>query len=88
MAAVTASSEKLGLCEGCYDRLKTVLQKYNLPVLCPYDAQSLFSAALSDKKREGDDITLVVPKKIGECVLNTIPVSGMKDFIRAGLDIQ
>ena len=35
----------------------------------------LADAALSDKKRRGDEITLVLPEKIGKCFLKTIDVA-------------
>ncbi|NLB36483.1 MAG: 3-dehydroquinate synthase [Clostridiales bacterium] len=84
MAVVSVSSEKSGLCGDCSQEIIQTLRKYNLPVSCPYDARSLAEAALSDKKRAGENITLVVPEKIGKCVLYSIPVSQLESFIQAG----
>ena len=39
----------------------------------------------ADKKRAGDTITLVIPKKIGEVELRKLPLSDLKDYIAAGL---
>ena len=52
------------------------------PALSP---EALAQAALSDKKRVGGKITLVVPKQIGSCALIEIPVEQLVRVFRAGL---
>jgi len=52
---------------------------------CPYDADVLSQAALRDKKRRGGKITLVLPEKIGQCELRTVPVEEIPDYFRRGL---
>ena len=57
--------------------------------ICPdvdFAAEELASAALADKKRAGDSITLVIPEAIGVCVQKTVPVTDMTHIIRAGLE--
>ena len=41
--------------------------------------------ALSDKKRSGDTVNLVVPEAIGRCSLLPTPVDAVEEFIQAGL---
>ena len=41
-------------------------------------------AALADKKRAGDSITIVIPKRIGRCALKTMPVTELLPVIQAG----
>ena len=48
-----------------------------LPTECPYSAADLCRAALSDKKRRGDKITLVLPERIGRCRLETVGVADL-----------
>ena len=48
-----------------------------LPTECPYPAADLCRAALSDKKRRGDKITLVLPERIGRCRLETVDVADL-----------
>ena len=66
-------------CAGCPEamlrRLADCLKKNGLPTRCPYGADALARAAMSDKKRAGGSITLVLPEAIGRCVLKKIPVS-------------
>lgn len=86
MAIVTAASVKLGFCSD--DILKTVLSvltKFSLPVTCSFTASQLFLSALSDKKRTGSSINLIVPKEIGKCDILPFPIDQLESFIEAGL---
>ena len=51
---------------------------------CPYSWQELSQAALSDKKRRGGSITLVLPERVGKCVLKTVPVEELPAYFRRG----
>ena len=53
---------------------------------CPYSAEDLARAAFSDKKRRGNAITLVIPKKIGICSLKNMNTADLTAFAQAGLD--
>ena len=62
----------------------TLSEDGGAPVRCPYGAEELSEAALSDKKRAGGTITLVLPEDIGRCVLKKIPVAELpRQFERA-----
>ena len=56
-----------------------------LPVTTSYSPEQLTEAALSDKKRKGDRITLVLPERIGKCRLEKIDISMLEDAFRRGL---
>ncbi|MCO7122785.1 3-dehydroquinate synthase [Ihubacter massiliensis] len=71
--------------EDCLRPILSSLKKFSFPLECPYTAQELTAAALNDKKRMGDKITLVVPLTLGNCTLKTIPVTQLEEFIKAGL---
>lgn len=60
------------------------LKSHGLPVDCPYPAEELCKLMISDKKRKGDKITLVVPAEIGRCELVDVPVSELESFIFGG----
>lgn len=51
-----------------------------LPTQTEYGAEQLAQAAMVDKKRRGGRITLVVPRRIGECELVGIPVEELIDW--------
>lgn len=66
--------------------LLPLLMKNGLPVSCEYTAKQLYAAALSDKKRSLDSISLIVPEKYGRCKIENIPVSKLENFIERGLE--
>lgn len=68
--------------EDCTDGIIEANRNNDLPCECTFSPEELANAALSDKKRAGGEITFVVPKKIGECVLKKIPVDVLKKIAR------
>ena len=67
-------------------RVDFALTRNGLPVTTTFSPEALAQAALSDKKRAGGKITLVVPKRIGDCALIEIPVEQVLDMFRAGME--
>ena len=67
------------------EKIVSVFEKFFLPTRMEFTAAVLANAALSDKKRQGEAITLVVPKRVGNCVLKKVPVSELESIIKAGL---
>ena len=61
------------------------LMRAELPVETEFALDDLVSAMAADKKRAGDTITLVIPKKIGEVELRKLPLGDLRDYIAAGL---
>lgn len=85
MAMISRAGEKLGLTEaGTTARLETILKRNHLPVTSDYETAVLLEGALSDKKRQGDKITLVIPKAMGSCFLHTVPVTELSRFMELG----
>ena len=86
MAVMARAAEVLGWTEGpLAQRLAHCLEKNALPTGTSFSAEVLSDAALSDKKRAGGEITLVVPRRVGRCELKTVPVADLLPIIRAGL---
>ena len=67
---------------GCGDdlirRLAACLRANGLPTRCPFGAEALTDAALSDKKRAGASITLVLPEEVGKYRLEKISVGELR----------
>lgn len=73
MVYETAAGIALGVSEEeSLERIKRALFANLLPVSCGFPSVELAKIALSDKKRKGDTLTVVAPKRIGECVLVNI----------------
>lgn len=85
LAVMARAAERLGWTEEpLAERICACLGKNALPVSAEYSPETLAEAALADKKRSGDAITVVVPKRIGLCELKTMPVAELLPVIRAG----
>lgn len=94
MSIITNSSERLGYAEkGTSKAVDTLLKKFFLPTdLIPCkdmipesEYGNIYVYALSDKKRTGDTISLVIPERVGKCVLKDVPVQEIKTFVSLGL---
>ena len=87
MAVISRAAEKNNIADkGFACEVIDVLKLHHLPTECDYDADIILEKISSDKKRRGNTITLVLPKKIGECILKTMAVSTAMDLIRSGLE--
>ena len=85
MAMVSRMAARRGLCDvNDAVSIEDLLISFGLPVNTSESAQQLYLAALSDKKRAGDSVQLIVPKRIGECVIQTTPVEELNALIEAG----
>ena len=62
-----------GLCNVA-DELSALLVQYGFDISCPYNARQVYDALLSDKKRRGGKISVVLPRAVGDCILVTLPV--------------
>ena len=87
LAIMARAAETLGWTEEpLAGRIAACLERNGLPTGTDYTAEALARAALSDKKRAGDTITVVVPRRIGECELKKLPVRELPGLIAAGLE--
>lgn len=62
-----------GLCDVA-DELSALLVEYGFDIACPYSAKEVYDALLSDKKRRGGKISVVLPRSVGDCTLVDMPV--------------
>ncbi len=90
LAIMTRAAENLGWMTGESkraieaERIESAVETLGLPSSTEFSPEALAQAALSDKKRAGSSITIVVPSKIGRCELKTIPVTELRSVIEAG----
>jgi 3-dehydroquinate synthase len=89
MVIASRGAFRMGLCaENCHREIVEMTRRYQLPSRTDFPAEQLIDAAFSDKKRSGGSITLVLPERIGKCVLKSFPLAGLAEFIRLGLREQ
>lgn len=86
IAVITHAAARLGMCRpsDCA-RILAALRACGLPTETSYGAAELAEAALADKKRSGGNITLVIPRAIGQCELVDVPVGELRGIIEKGL---
>ncbi|MCL2243170.1 MAG: 3-dehydroquinate synthase [Treponema sp.] len=88
MAIAARMAVVLGICDtNCLKDILQMLQLYGLPENSVYSAGDIARVCLSDKKREGDSITMILPVETGKCVLRNIPVNDLEKVIQSGLEI-
>lgn len=66
-------------------RIIDCLHQFGLPTETDFSADQLFKCALSDKKRSGGTVNLILPRRIGDCIIAPTQVSELQSFIEAGL---
>ena len=86
MAVVSKAAGAYGLCDSSiYLRICKVLDLFKLPKTTNYSAEALYISALSDKKRSGGTVNLIVPLEIGRYAIHKTSTNDVKSFINAGL---
>ena len=86
MAIVSRSAEKYGICDETTTKsILSVIKKFGLPTTTNCTADEIYACALSDKKRSGGSVSLIIPERIGYCRIQKTDVSELKSFIEAGL---
>lgn len=86
MAIVSRAAAATQLCpESVSRKICHVIMQFGLPIHTDFSSQQLFHAALSDKKRSGGSVNLIVPTDIGNCIIQSTAISNLQSFIEAGL---
>jgi 3-dehydroquinate synthase len=86
MAIISRAAAAKGICtKATQDRILATLSLFDLPTQTHYTPHQLYTSALSDKKRSGESVNLIVPQQIGQCSIMPIPVDQLESFIQAGI---
>ena len=86
MAMVSRAATNRNICrESVRNVITDVITKFGLPSSTCYGAKEIYSSALSDKKRSGGTVNLIVPRTIGDCIILPMPVEELESFIEAGM---
>ena len=81
LACVARASAKAGFCsEETACRIERLLSEFGLPVSTDYSIDLLMNHVLSDKKRMGKTLNVIVPEEIGRCRVEAMPVGDVKSF--------
>lgn len=80
VAAASLSMRRRGFSKADFDRLITVLKRYGLPVDLKADGNEVMKLLKMDKKRVSNQISFILLEKIGESVIEPIPVAELEAF--------
>ncbi len=84
VAIGTAMAARASKCPEC-GRIVALLTQFGLPTTTAYSVEELYEAAVSDKKRSGSTINLIIPRAIGDCSVAVTPIEDLKTFIKEGM---
>ena len=85
-AIVSRAAAKCGmLSQADANAIVDILNAYGLPTATEYSAEELARYMLSDKKRSGGTVNLIIPREIGRCEIIPTPVEKLAAFVEAGL---
>ena len=80
---ILKSSLKHGFIQNeVYDKIIKVFEKCVPERTCPYTIEQICDASKSDKKRSGENITLITVHGVGDCVPIKIRVTDMAEYLR------
>ena len=65
-------------------RILYTLKRAGLPIECPYSSAEMAEIAALDKKAAGSSITVILPEKIGQCRMETIPIGALGTLFEDG----
>lgn len=85
-AVAARAAAARGICSGeCAGRIVALLERFGLPVSTDADMDALYGHMLSDKKRLGGTVNIIVPVEIGRCEVLAMPVEQAREFFEGGL---
>lgn len=86
MVAIASASVTAGVCdEDVPERLAALLQAHGLSLEFSASSEKIYDEALHDKKRAGNSIDLVIPRKIGGVTISTTPLDEFRRILEVGL---
>lgn len=85
MCIVARACSKMGICTAqTAEKIEMLCEKFNLPTFAKYGYNELYEASLSDKKREGSEVSVVMIKDMGDCYLYKTSTEVLKEIIEKG----
>ena len=86
MIAESRSAFRMGLTDfDAAPYLTDILTECGFDLSIPYTPEELYTASLSDKKRAGRSITVIVPVSTSSCRLEALPLERLPEYMEKGL---
>lgn len=85
ISIIAKSAHSMGFCSSeTTERIQNVLRNIGFSLEIPYSPEDICPYILSDKKRNGNIIKLIVPENIGNCSIVPVVVDKIPSIIKAG----
>ena len=85
MAVMARAALSRGRCsEDAVRKIEMILKKYGLPDQIPFSKEQLMKELVKDKKLAGGTMRVVLPEKIGTCVIEEMPVEKVEQLLTDG----
>lgn len=82
MCRIATIAEQHGLCDApCLSRIENALLNNGLPIDTAFSNAELFDEVTKDKKCAGGSITLILPRRIGDCYTRVTPIDECKRML-------
>lgn len=86
LSVVCRAAARAGYCDPWLPKeVMRVLRLFELPVGTPQPIETLMPVMLSDKKRAGSLVTVVVPRRVGRCELMPMDDNRLRRFMESGM---
>ncbi len=80
MVIASRMAALMGMCDVA-DELSSLLVEYGFDISCTYSSNEIFESLLSDKKRRGGTISVVLPRAVGDCTLVALELDELKELL-------
>ena len=88
MVIMARAAHKKGFCEFDYSgEVEAAFLGFPQALNMNFSAEEMYEAGLSDKKRSGEKINIIIPEKIGKCVVKTIEATELLEVFKLGLEM-
>ena len=86
MVIASRGAYRMGICdESCHREIVEAVRRFDLPIESDISPEALIDAAWFDKKRRGQQITLILPERVGKCVAKGFSMDELEGFVRLGV---
>ncbi len=83
MVMISAAAARNGFCDKTVSEdIAAVCKKYSLPTECDAPLKELIKVCFNDKKRTNGGIDLIVPERIGKCIIRNVADDQLYDRLK------
>lgn len=84
MVIATRIALKLGICDAeCPMTIIEGIRSVGFDINTSHSADELMEAIRHDKKRSGENINMILPKRTGECLLHTMTLNSLEEVLKS-----